>query len=266
MKFPFRLKVFAVLLLLVGCPQSYSQDGPATGSVEVTGRLKIGTKQEIIVRKRFYLLRGGLEANNPLIEKLKASDFLSRDCFYCQMHVSPEYLAWLKAGNCESAYCRDIETEDIAKVPEFNAAYQKGLTRYGNKPSIAKKWLTTNLEPKLRDGFYEQRKSLLDTLLGGINPIQSAMTESVHSKAVFIDIPLTEGETGGKATETFLISNLVPVEIGEKSYIWACEVEVGSEKTATLRLHIPEKDKPVKKCEVIIKDLPVCSTRSCAKK
>ncbi|NOT46665.1 MAG: hypothetical protein HOP17_02800 [Acidobacteria bacterium] len=201
-----------------------------------------------------------------MIEKLKASDVLSRDCFYCQMQVSSEYIAWLKAGNCESAYCREIKTEDIPKVPEFKAAYQKGLIQYGNKPSIAQKWLTTNLDAKLRDGFYEQRKSLIDTLLGGIEPIQSAMTESVKSKVVFIDIPLKEGETGGKATETFLITNLVPIEIRERSYIWACEVEIGSDKVATLRLQIPEKDKPVKKCEVIIKDLPVCSAGSCTKK
>lgn len=265
MKFPFRLKVFAVLLLLVGCPPSYSQADTATGSIEVTGRPKIGTKQEMIVRKRFYLLRGGLEANKTLIERLKASDVLSRDCFYCQMQVSPEYLAWLKAENCESAYCREIKTEDITKIPEFKAAYQKGLTQYGNKPSIAKKWLTTNLETKLRDGFYEQRKSLIAMLLGGIRPIQSAITDSVNLKAVFIDVAL-KGETGGKATETLLISNLVPIEIGEKSYIWACEVEVGSEERATLKLQIPEKDKPVKKCEVIIKQLPICGTESCAKK
>lgn len=266
MDFPSRSSFLAAALLLVGCLPAYSQDNTATGSVEVTGRPKIGTKQERIERKRFYLLRGGLQANNALIEKLKASNVTSRACFYCQMQASPEYIAWLKATDCESAYCREITTEDVTKVPEFKAAYQKSLIQYGNKPSIAKKWLTTHLAPSLRGGFYEERRSFIDKLLSGIKPVRSAVTDSVNFKAIFVDIPLKQGETDGKATETFLISNLVPIEIGEKSYVWACEVEIGVDKTATLKLQIPEKDKPVAKCEVIIKDLPVCRTETCSKK
>lgn len=262
MKSHFRPISFAITLLLTGCSLAYSQDNAAAGSLEVTAKPRIGTKQESLDRKRFYLLRGGLEANNALIEKLKASNPISRDCYYCELQASPEYMAWLKAGDCDSAYCREITADDVVKVPEFKAAYQKSLVQYGNKPSIAQKWLISNLASNLRNGFYEERKSFIDRLLGGIKPIQSAITDSVNFKAVFIDIPLKESE----ATEKFLISNLVPIEIGEKSYIWACEVEVGSEETATLKLQVPEKDTPVQKCEVIIRDLPACRAGSCARR
>lgn len=234
------------------------------GSLEVTGRVKIGAKVEKLKRKRFYLFPGGLAANKSLVDKLKAADVPSRDCFYCQMKASPEFIAWLKAEDCESPYCRDITAADAAKVPEFQAAYDKGLRQYGRKPTVAQKWLTTNLAPELRDGFYRQRKSAIDALRGGAKPQQSAMTDSVSVKAVFIDIPLKTPQPGGKATETFLISNLVPIEVGAKSYLWACEIEVGGAKKATLALKVPENNKPVSKCEVIVKDLPACNAGSCA--
>ena len=238
------------------------------GSLEVAGRVKIpGQKEQFkLKRKRFYLFRGGLSANKALIDRLKTAEFTSRDCFYCQMKASPEYIAWLKAQDCESPYCRRITADDTAKVPEFQAAYQKSLKQFGGKPAIAMGWLTTNLAPSLRDGFYRQRKSLLDTILGGVKPEQSSMTDSVSVFAIFIDIPLKAAETGGKSTETFLISNLVPFEIGSKSYLWACETEIGSNKKAKLQLLVPEDGKPARKCEVIIKDLPVCTAGSCSQK
>jgi hypothetical protein len=228
------------------------------GSLEVAGRVKIGTKTELLKRKRFYLFRGGLEANKTLIDKIKAADAASRDCFYCQTKASPEFINWLKAEDCESPYCRDVTTEDIAKVPEFQAAYQKGMGQFRNKPAVAQKWVTTNLAPNLRDSYYRQRKSLIDSLLAGIKPEQSSMTDSVSVKAIFIDIPLKPGE----AAETFLISNLLPIEIGGKGYVWACEVEIGTGKKASLPLKVPGS----KKCEVIVKDLPVCVAGTCAQK
>ena len=140
-------------------------------------------------------------------------------------------------------------------------AYQKSLTQYRNKPDVAQKWLTTNLAPNLRDGYYRQRKTATDTILGGVKPVQSSMTDSVSVVAIFIDIPI-KLETG-KTTETFLVSNVVPVEIGNKGYLWACEVEIGASKKVKLPLQVPEAGKAIKKCEVIVKDLPVCAGGVC---
>lgn len=249
-----------VLLIPAGTVIATAQ---SVGSLEVSGRVKIAGKSEKLTRKRFYLLRGGLEANKPLIEKMKAASVTSRDCFYCTQKASPEFVAWLKAEECESPYCRAITPEDTKKVPEFQAAYDKGLKQFRNKPTIAQQWLTTNLAPDLRDGFYKQQKTSINTILGSVKPIQSSMTDSVSVKAIFIDIPLS---TGGKPTETFLVSNIIPLEFGGKSYLWACEIEVGAAKKVTLALQVPDTGKTVKKCEVLVRDLPQCAAGVCSAK
>ena len=216
--------------------------GQTVGGPDVQVKaVKIDGKAVKISRKRFYLFRGGLEANRVLVDKLKAANVTSRDCFYCKMNASQAYIAWLKEKDCESPYCREITADDVAKVPEFQAAYQKGLKKYPGKTAIAQKWLTTNLEPALRDGFYLQRKSSLESLLGGLKPLQSSMTDTAGVRAMFVDIPLKI--VAGKPTETYLISNLLPMEIGGKSYVWACEVEIGSTKKAALPLQLPEARK-----------------------
>lgn len=258
-KFPLLL----VLLAFACCP-TFARGSSPLGALEVSGRVKIGGKLEKLERKRFYLLRGGLEANKNLVEKLKTAELVSRDCFYSQMQASPEFICWLKEANCESPYCREIEQAAIEMVPEFKAAFQKGLKQYGNRPAIAQKWLTTNLAPPLKEGFYLKQKSLLESLLGGIAPLQSAMTDSVSVKAVFVDIPLSS-KPGESKTEKFLVSNLLPLEVGDKSYIWACETEIGGDKLAKLVLKVPEGGKAVKGCEVVVKDLPVCKTEGCKK-
>lgn len=221
--------------------------------------MKIGTKQEKLVRKRFYLLRGGLEANKALVERLRVAAPVSRDCFYCSQKASAEFIAWLKAGDCESPYCREITAEDAQKVPEFLAAYNKGLTQFKRKPELARKWITTNLPPALRDGFYRDHKKMIAGLLGDIKPVQSVMTDSVTVKGIFIDITL---ELGAKKTQTFLVSNLLPIEVGDKSYVWACEIEIGAEKPAVLRL----TEAKTKACEVFVRPLPACTAGSCVTK
>jgi hypothetical protein len=246
------------LVLPFGCPAISAQEMPLPGALEVRSRVTIAGKQEKLVRKRFYLFRGGLEENKTLVEKLKATDFISRDCFYTRLKASAQFICWLKTNNCESPYCRKVTKEDIESVPEFQAAYQKGLRQF-RRPEIAQGWLTTNLLPDLREGFYLEQKSMLAGLLGDLRPLQSAMTDTTSIKASFIDIALN---LGGKKSEKFLVSNLLPVEVGDKSYIWACEVEIEPGKTAKLPLQVPKKTG----CEIIIKNLPACAAGSCDQK
>lgn len=229
------------------------------GSLEVGGRVMIGTKQEKLERKRFYLFRGGLTANKEMVDRLRAEVPVSRDCFYCRNKASDGFIAWLKANNCESPYCREITTEDIKKVKEFQTAYRKGQEQF-RRDNIARKWITTNLPVRLRDGFYREQKKTLARLLGDARPLKSVMTDRTNVKAFFIDIPL---DLGQKKTETFLVSNILPIEIGDKSYVWACEVEIGATAKATqlgLKVQAPSK------CEVFIRSLPVCNAGSCESK
>lgn len=261
-------KFFSQLLLFLVLSAGYgplaAQQMIPLGSLEVTGRVRINKKVEKLQRKRFYLLPGGLAENKKLIDKMRAAEIVSRDCYYSGLQASPQFICWLKAENCESPYCREITETDIAGVPEFQRAFQKGLRQFGrSRPEIARNWLTTNLPPPLLSGYRERNESLLETLLNDVRPIQSTMTDSVSVKATFIDIPL-DPANGGKSTK-FLVSNLLPLEIGDKSYLWACEIEITADRPAKLNLKVPENDKPVSDCEVFVKDLPVCRTEECKK-
>jgi hypothetical protein len=240
-----------------------AQDKPSLGSMEInTVKVKIG-KDAQLKRKRFYLFKGSLDFNKDLIEKFKTNELVSRDCFYSQMKSSPEFICWLKKENCDSPYCRQINQTDIGLVPEFKTAFDKGLRQFGkNRSKIALDWLTTNLPPILTNGFYERKETLLENLLGKLRPEQSTLTDNDGLQALFIDIPTNLPETGS----TYLISNLLPVEIGSKSYIWACEIEVKANKQVKLKLSLPketEENTRTENCEVIVKTLPQCSTEGC---
>jgi hypothetical protein len=255
----FCIKTFIFLCWLASVFPSFSQDLPAVGSVKIIGQPQINEKKVILDRKRFYLMRGGLKENENLIKRLKSTEIISRDCFYANLKASPEFMCWLKKYNCESPYCREITMEDVNEVPEFLSAYRKSLRQYAGQSEIARLWLTTNLPFDLREGFYRQQKSMINSLVLDARPVQTIMTDGVLGLAYFIDVPLNLENAGGakKKTETFLISNLLPVEIGETSYVWACEVEIGDQKQATLNL------KDARRCVIVSRDLPVCKTQSC---
>lgn len=245
------LVILVLLLLTPAVPMAVAaQPG---NLLEIKGR-QVGNKGKELRRKRFYLFRGGLEANKALVDRIKSAPVVTRDCYFCTSKASQEYIAWLKAEDCESPYCRPISADDVKKVPEFSAAYQKGLKQFQNKQPIALQWLTVNLAQPLRDGFYLQQKRAIDTILSDVKPVQSSMTDSVGIQASFIDIALSPGAQ--KNTETFLISNLIPVEVAGKGYVWACEVEIGLNKKTSL----PLKLTGTKKCEVIVKDIPACAS------
>jgi hypothetical protein len=253
-----------LLALVIACAGVAAVHAQGLGSLEVSGRVKIEGKQEKLTRKRFYLLKGGLAENKPLIDRLRDAEIRSRSCYYTDAKASPEFICWLKRENCESPYCRSVKANEVEQVPEFKAAYQKGLTDYKGSKEIALNWIMANLSTTLSSGFYQERRKLTSSLLGGLKPLQSSMTDSVTVRAIFIDIPIAP--SAGKKTETFLLSNILPIEFGDKSYLWACEVEIGTEKPATMRLSVPEGNKPVKNCEVFIRDLKVCNTGGCPAK
>ena len=259
-------QILPAILVLLGCSVFYAQDGEhRTGAVSVNGRVKTSGKPLLLKGKRFYLFAGGLDANKPLLERLRTASFISRDCYYCRLHVSTEFLKWLREGDgaCDSPYCRMVTTEDTQKVPEFRVAYQKGAAKqFAKKPALAQKWILTGLDKSLITGFYESRKTFLTQALGEMKPVQSAMTDSGASvQALFVNIPLTG------ASQKFVFSNMVPVEVGTRSYIWACEVEVKDGKLVkTPVFEAPDASKVSKNCEIIVHDLPACGPESCEQK
>jgi len=257
-----RLGLLIVSLASIGPVYCAAQ---AAGALDVQGKaLKIDGKSGAVSRKRFYLFKGGLKDNQDLIARLRTAEIKSRDCFYTQMKASPQYICWLQAENCESPFCRTVATDDIARVPEFQTAYKAGLTQFRGLTTVAHDWILTNMPDTLTSGFFRDRRTLTTSLLGSLIPMQSTMTDSVTIKAIFIDIPVTP--PAGKKTQTFLVSNILPLEFGTKSYLWACEVEIGTEKKAVFNLALPDANKPLKNCEVFVRDLQVCKTESCQAK
>ena len=128
-----------------------SQTQP-TGVLRLKVKLKIGESTKSLARKRFYLLKGTLEQNKAVIDAAEQNSYISRDCFYSKLGASQQLIDWLKAGDCESVYCREIEEEFVngpKAVPEFVTAYAAGEREFGQS-NIGRKWLTNNLPPPRR--------------------------------------------------------------------------------------------------------------------
>jgi len=114
----------------------------------------------------------------------------------------------------------------------------------------AQHWLTTNLNSDLRDGFYRARKAALEALLKETGPaVQSVMTDR-NGTAYFTDL-----EPG-----TYVLSNLIPVELGQTLVEWSCEVLVKHGDLATEKPYLVSnrKDKNVK-CVAVEKPMPTCA-------
>jgi hypothetical protein len=246
-------------VLLVGDLLSHAQapEPPPRGVIRLKVKYKAGDASKELPRKRFFLIKGSLEENKGLIEKMKAVDPLSRDCYYRSLGASGALIKWLKDNDCESVYCRGIDERYVAgseAIPEFQAAYSQGL-RDLKTPDLARRWLTTNLSPELRAGFYNRKQEVINALLK-----QAESTSKTKVMSVMTDRKgtayLTDIDPG-----TYTISNLVGSETEKTSILWACEKEVKAVDLA-VAMKRPftlsnEKD-PKVKCEILERPLPVC--------
>ncbi len=241
--------------LAVSTAVLFGQSKPApTGTIRLIGQPSIDGATVKLNRKRFYLLRGDFKQNADLIERLKNAQTVSRSCFIRSIKASPQLACWFKNDkfDCESAFCRQITAADIDAVPEFKTAYQLTLKQVGGRKPLAAKWLTNNLSADIRGGFYRMQKAALKTLLGEARPVRNIMTDGINGTAYLTDIPLARAD--GDAPEVFTLSNIVPIEIGAKSYVWTCEAKVDAKKLLTLNL---------KSCKSFVKDLTLCAADGC---
>lgn len=283
---------FAAFITLIVCSVTFGQDSVAEspegekGSIKFTSWIEIDGKlnKTALLRNRFYLIRGSREQNAELLKQISETNVLSRDCYFADLRqkgrkISDEYVCWLKNNECESSYCREITTtEEALSVPEFAAAYRQGLREY-KQPTVALKWLNTNLADEIRIGYYRQYQAALQKMVSLARAsaqeatrakrgsaktgdgFQSIMTDRL-ANAYFLDVDVVPPE--GKKTETYLISNLAPVVIGDSSYVWTCEIEVTAKRQLPVILNreIAKKNK----CEVITKKQPEnCNLPECGK-
>jgi hypothetical protein len=219
--FSFRI-TFAftgIALLLVSMAVLAQSPDASRGVIRLRVRVKTGNKTTGLSRKRFFLLPGTLEQNKALIQTIENTTLTSRDCYYRRMGASEPLIKWLREGDCESVYCREIESADIEAVPEFQRAFVTGQQELGNR-DLARKWLTVSLPENIRDGFYKQRQLELQKLIqqaeaGSGGKVLSVMTDT-KGTAYFTELPVG----------TYVISNLLPAENGDANIFWSCEIKV----------------------------------------
>src|SRR5436309_7248948 len=132
----------------------------ARGVIRLKVRYKSATGTKDLPRKRFFLIKGSLDQNQSLIQKIKQTDVASRECYYRAHGASEQLIKWLDDNDCESVYCREIEDKYIGgseTVPEFKAAYDQALKEL-KTPEVARRWLPGYLPAELRDGYYKTKK------------------------------------------------------------------------------------------------------------
>ena len=255
------LSASVVLVLAVICAAQTPSSTPTQGSgvIRLRVRVKVGESTSGLSRKRFFLIKGTLDQNKPLIDTIEHRTATSRDCYYRRLGASEALIKWLKESDCESVYCREIEPDDVdgsEAVPEFKLAMAAGEKDFVSR-ELARKWLTVNLPENIRDGFYKQRHEEIRALLKRAEelsqaPVLSVMTDT-KGTAYFTDVP----------PGTYVISNLVPGETGTTTTSWNCEIQVKPGDLTTEKPYLISnvKEKNVK-CVGVEKPLPVCEPAS----
>jgi len=243
------MRVVFALLLMIAAVLAQSQ----TGVLRLRVRVKLDDASPLrgLPRKRFFLIPGTLEQNRALIDAIERQPLVTRDCYYQKLGASAALIDWLKESDCESVYCRAVEKDFVTgpkAVPEFSTAFTTGQKEYGNDET-ARHWLTTNLTPDLRDGFYRDRQHALQALLKQAPAVQSVMTDR-NGTAYFTDL----------GPGAYVLTNLIPTELGQTLVTWNCEVQVKAGDLATEKPYLVSnrKDKLVK-CVGIEKPKPVCT-------
>jgi hypothetical protein len=228
------------------------------GAIRLKVRYKTGGVTKELPRKRFFLIKGSLDDNKSLAEIIKQTPFESRECYYRSKGATEQLIKWLDENDCESIYCRAIEERYVLgadAVPEFKTAYDRALKEL-KTPDLARRWLTNYLLAEIRDGYYQARQHMIDSLvtqaekLSG-KPVISIMTDR-KGTAYLTDIE----------PATYTISNLIPSETEKGNILWLCEREVKAADLAIAMRRpfiLSNEQDPKVKCEVIELPLPVCN-------
>jgi hypothetical protein len=229
---------------------------PAAGAGSILWRsanIKGPNARLALARKRFFLYKGSLVDNDALVKTLTAAEIASRDCFYSDAKASPCFIKWLEEENCESPFCRKVSETDLTRVPEFKTAYDKGIGLYGKRADLALEWIFDSMPGVLLSGYPLKRRSMLDDLSGRFPFIQQISTTAS-----------AEGRFVGLAPGIYTVTNLLPIEINQGSYVWIAQAEI--KENALNSTLVPSLTPKREKWVFVRKDLKRCSTAECEAK
>ena len=230
----------------------------ARGVIRLRVRVKVGNSTRGLSRKRFFLIKGSLEQNKSVLESINQRPVITRDCYYRGAGASEQLINWLRENDCESVYCREIEEKDLegtAAPPEFISALAAGEKEFGSR-QLALKWLAVNIPEKLRDPFYKNRRTEIDSITTQAETTSGAKVLSVmtdrNGTAYFTDL-----EPG-----TYTLSNVVPIELDAATAMWNCEMQVKPGDLATEKpFQISNRTDRNVKCVAVEKPMPVCDVQ-----
>jgi hypothetical protein len=216
-RIPGRALIIGLLLCVVSLALAQTPTTPSNGRGVIKLRVKVKpvTPATGLSRKRFFLIKGSLADNQSLIDNMKRQSVTSRACYYRGIGASEALVAWLKQHDCESVYCREVGSEEVDAVPEFQRAVAAGEKEFGNQ-ELARKWLTTNLSEEIRNGYYRHQQQELRTLIESSNATVTSVMTDQKGTAYFTDL-----EPG-----PYVLSNIVRIEGSETASLWTCSVEV----------------------------------------
>ncbi len=248
--------VCLILIALCVCVQGQTTSAPVTAGtvLRLRVRVKVGNATRGLARKRFYLAQGSLAQNKPMVEEIERRSLISRECFHRTAGASEGLIKWLAESDCETVYCREVEADDVAAVPEFVAAVAAGEKQFGSA-ELARKWLTVNLSDSLRTGFYENRQNYLRASLQQAEASSRAKVLSVmtdrNGTAYFTDL-----QPG-----VYTLSSILPSEIGNMNVTWNCEVHVKANERGFEKPYLlSNRNEKNVKCVAVEKPLPVCES------
>lgn len=250
--------LFACLLIALVTVCHTQTPQTVSGVIRLKVRYKTGDLTKELPRKRFFLIKGSLQDNRSLIDVIRKTETISRDCYYHDQGASGQLIKWLKENDCESVYCRQVDDTYINgsdSVPEFKAAYDQAL-RELKTPEVARRWLANYLPAEMRDGFYNSKQKAIGDLIKQAEastgkPVMSIMTDRKGTAY------LTGIEPG-----TYTISNLLGSETEKTSLLWICEREVKATDLAIAMKRpfiLSNEADPKTKCEIGERPLPICN-------
>jgi hypothetical protein len=278
-------KFLLILAIAVLLPlRFFAQAGDGSAVVTVSGDEIESTSEpkfKPLSHKRFYVFKGGIEDNAALVTRIKESAFVSRDCYYAGLKPAASgcFIKWLQKTGCLSPLClrlgrpNSIDGEpfesvfaggDIENVKEFGDALNKGkafdealFKKYKKRPDLALSWIVNNLPRELVYGFSDLQTAKAKEMMGDLKPLAQGMTGE-DAKAMIVDIPV-----GGDAG-AFLVSNLVPVEVDGKAYVFVWEISLSkTARRAAVGLTLAPEDEETQL--LVTKEITACEIGACDK-